>query len=58
VILVDDRAYCAGSSNFMGSALDRSLECGLIVHGRSAHELYGVVEALIAVATRIDTSVW
>jgi len=58
VILVDDCAYYAGSSNFMGSALDRSLECGVIVHGRSAHELCGVVEALIAVASRIDSAVW
>jgi phosphatidylserine/phosphatidylglycerophosphate/cardiolipin synthase-like enzyme len=57
VILVDNCAYYAGSSNFMGSALDRSLECGVIVHGRSAHELYGVVEALIAVASRIDAAV-
>ena len=58
VILVDNCAYYAGSSNFMGSALDRSLECGVIVHGRSAHELYGVVEALIAVASRSDAAVW
>jgi hypothetical protein len=58
VILVDDSAYYAGSSNFMGSALDRSLECGVIVHGRSAHQLYGVVEALIAVASPIDAAAW
>lgn len=56
VILVDDCAYYAGSSNFMGSALDRSLECGVIVHGQSAHELYGIVEALISVASRIDAT--
>lgn len=58
VILVDDCAYYAGSSNFMRSALDRSLECGVIVRGRSAHELSGVVEALIAVAPRIEASAW
>ena len=58
VILVDDRAYYTGSSNFMRSALDRSLECGVIVHGRSAHELYSVVESLIAVASRIDAAAW
>jgi PLD-like domain len=58
VILVDDSAYYAGSSNFMKSALDRSLECGVIVRGRSAHELYGVVEALISVASRVDAAVW
>jgi hypothetical protein len=58
VILVDDSAYYAGSSNFMKSALDRSLECGVIVRGRSAHELYGVVEALISVALRVDAAAW
>jgi hypothetical protein len=36
--------------------IDDALECGVIVHGRSAHELYGVVEALIAVASRIEAS--
>jgi phosphatidylserine/phosphatidylglycerophosphate/cardiolipin synthase-like enzyme len=56
VILVDDSAYYTGSSNFMRSALDRSLECGVIVRGQSAHELYGVLEGLIAVASRIDGS--
>ncbi|MGZ5905895.1 MAG: phospholipase D-like domain-containing protein [Reyranella sp.] len=50
VILADDTAYYVGSSNFMGSALERSLECGVFVRGESARQLYNVLEALRAVA--------
>jgi phosphatidylserine/phosphatidylglycerophosphate/cardiolipin synthase-like enzyme len=50
IVLVDDAAYYVGSSNFMASALDRALECGVIVHGDSAHEIRNVVEALKAIA--------
>jgi phosphatidylserine/phosphatidylglycerophosphate/cardiolipin synthase-like enzyme len=50
VVLVDESAYYVGSSNFMASALDRSLECGVIVKGDSARELRNVVEALKAIA--------
>jgi hypothetical protein len=57
-VLVDDNAFYVGSSNFMGSALDRSLECGVIVHGRSAKELYTLVAALKAVAVLTDASSW
>ncbi|MGN8546460.1 phospholipase D-like domain-containing protein [Bradyrhizobium sp. 13971] len=53
VVLVDQAAYYVGSSNFMASALDRSLECGVIVHGESARELRSVVEALKIVAVRV-----
>jgi phosphatidylserine/phosphatidylglycerophosphate/cardiolipin synthase-like enzyme len=52
VVLVDQAAYYVGSSNFMASALDRSLECGVIVHGASARELRSVIEALKTVAVR------
>lgn len=58
VVLVDDTAFYVGSSNFMGSALDRSLECGVIVRGESAKDLCSVVEALKAVATPTDPSTW
>jgi PLD-like domain len=58
VVLVDDTAFYVGSSNFMGSALDRSLECGVIVHGQNAKDLHNVVEALKAVATLTDASSW
>jgi phosphatidylserine/phosphatidylglycerophosphate/cardiolipin synthase-like enzyme len=50
VVLVDEAAYYVGSSNFMASALDRSLECGVIVNGDSARELRNVVEALKVIA--------
>lgn len=58
VILVDDTAFYVGSSNFMGSALDRSLECGVIVRGQTAKDLYRVVEALKTVATPTNASTW
>jgi hypothetical protein len=57
-VVVDDTAFYVGSSNFMGSALDRSLECGVIVHGQSAKELYNVVAALKSVATLTSASAW
>lgn len=58
VVLVDDTGYYVGSSNFMASALDRSLECGVIVHGNSARELRNVVEALKVISTLIDPNDW
>lgn len=58
VVLADDRAFYVGSSNFMGSALDRSLECGVIVRGQSARELYSVVAALKAVSRLTDQCQW
>ena len=54
IILADDAAFYVGSSNFMGSALDRSLECGVIVRGESARELYCVVNSLRSIATKIS----
>jgi phosphatidylserine/phosphatidylglycerophosphate/cardiolipin synthase-like enzyme len=53
VIVADDRAYYVGSSNFMASALGRSLECGVIVNGQSARQLFNVVDALRSVAKRL-----
>lgn len=58
VVLVDDTAYYVGSSNFMGSALGRSLEAGVIVHGQSARDLYSVVQALKAVAILTNEKAW
>ena len=54
VVLADDRAFYVGSSNLMGSALERSLECGVMVWGESAHELYNVLDALRTIARRVD----
>lgn len=53
VIVADDCAYYVGSSNFMASALGRSLECGVIVNGQSARQLFNVVDALRSVARRL-----
>lgn len=58
VVLADDKAFYVGSSNFMASALDRSLECGVIVRGQSARELYSVVAALKAVSRLTDQYQW
>jgi hypothetical protein len=53
VVLADNSAFYVGSSNLMGSALERSLECGVIVHGESAQQLYNVLDAVRAVSTRV-----
>jgi phosphatidylserine/phosphatidylglycerophosphate/cardiolipin synthase-like enzyme len=58
VVLVDDTAFYAGSSNFMASALDRSLECGVIVRGQTAKELHNIVDALKSVAILTNPSNW
>jgi hypothetical protein len=42
----------------MGSALERSLECGVIVQGQSAKELHNVVQALKAIATSTPEANW
>jgi hypothetical protein len=52
-LVVDDKSYYVGSSNFMGSALERSLECGVIVKGDSARELAAVLDAVKRVARRV-----
>jgi phosphatidylserine/phosphatidylglycerophosphate/cardiolipin synthase-like enzyme len=52
VVLADDSAFYVGSSNFMGSALERSLECGVIVRGESARQLHCVLRAIRCIATR------
>jgi len=55
VILADDSAFYVGSSNLMGSALERSLECGVIVHGQCARQLSSVLDAIRGVAIPVDT---
>jgi hypothetical protein len=53
VLVADETSYYVGSSNFMGSALERSLECGVVVHGESARELAAVVGAIKRIAKRV-----
>jgi phosphatidylserine/phosphatidylglycerophosphate/cardiolipin synthase-like enzyme len=53
VILADDRGFYVGSSNLMGSALERSLECGVVDWGESARDLYNVLNALRTVSRRV-----
>lgn len=50
VILADESLFYVGSSNFMGSALERSFECGVIVEGDTAKQLGIVVDAVRLIA--------
>ncbi|RAZ89065.1 hypothetical protein DPM33_19015 [Mesorhizobium hawassense] len=50
VVLADQDLFYIGSSNFMGSALDRSFECGVLVEGGAAKELSSVLAALRSIA--------
>jgi phosphatidylserine/phosphatidylglycerophosphate/cardiolipin synthase-like enzyme len=50
IVLADATSFYVGSSNFMGSALDRSFECGVIVRGETARQLRYVLSALQSVA--------
>jgi phosphatidylserine/phosphatidylglycerophosphate/cardiolipin synthase-like enzyme len=53
-VLADACAFYVGSSNFMGSALDRSFECGVIVRGETARQLRYVLAAVLSIATRVQ----
>lgn len=53
VVLADEDLFYIGSSNFMGSALEGSFECGVIVKGGAAKELSSVLGALRLIAKRI-----
>lgn len=51
VVLADAASFYVGSSNFMGSALDRSFECGVVVQGETARQMRYVLTALQSIAT-------
>ena len=55
IVLADASSFYVGSSNLMGSALDRSFECGVIVHGETARQLRYVLVALQSVARSIQS---
>jgi phosphatidylserine/phosphatidylglycerophosphate/cardiolipin synthase-like enzyme len=54
VVLADSSSYYVGSSNLMGSALDRSFECGVVVSGDSARQLHYVLAALQSIARPVS----
>jgi cardiolipin synthase len=47
VLAVDDDRLLVGSANVTGAALDRNLECGLLVRGDVARRVHDHVEALL-----------
>ena len=53
VVLADDSEYYVGSSNFMGSALERSFECGVFVRGETAKQMRSVLLAVQSVGKPI-----
>ncbi|MCK1463145.1 hypothetical protein IVB34_33525 [Bradyrhizobium sp. 2] len=53
VVLADDSEFYVGSSNFMGSALERSFECGVFVRGETAKQMRSVLLALQSVGKPI-----
>jgi phosphatidylserine/phosphatidylglycerophosphate/cardiolipin synthase-like enzyme len=54
VVVADASSFYVGSSNFMGSALDRSFECGVIVRGETARQLRYVLAALQSIAKSVS----
>lgn len=50
MVLADDVSCYIGSSNLMGSALDRSLECGVLVTGKTAEYCFRLLDAIRNVA--------
>lgn len=55
IVLADASAFFVGSSNFMGSALDRSFECGVVVHGEAAQRLRFILTALKSIARIVSS---
>jgi phosphatidylserine/phosphatidylglycerophosphate/cardiolipin synthase-like enzyme len=55
VVLADASSFYVGSSNFMGSALDRSFECGVIVRDETARQLRYVLAALQSIARSVQS---
>jgi phosphatidylserine/phosphatidylglycerophosphate/cardiolipin synthase-like enzyme len=53
VVLADDSEFYVGSSNFMGSALERSFECGVFVRGETAKQMRSVLLAVRSVGKPI-----
>jgi phosphatidylserine/phosphatidylglycerophosphate/cardiolipin synthase-like enzyme len=53
VVLADDSEFYVGSSNFMGSALERSFECGVFVRGETAKQMRSVLLAIQSVGKPI-----
>jgi phosphatidylserine/phosphatidylglycerophosphate/cardiolipin synthase-like enzyme len=52
MVLADGVSCYIGSCNLMGSALDRSLECGVLVTGKTAEYCSRLLEAVRHVASR------
>lgn len=53
IVLADDSEFYVGSSNFMGSALERSFECGVFVRGETAKQMRSVLLAVQSVGKPI-----
>jgi PLD-like domain len=53
VVLADDSEFYVGSSNFMGSALERSFECGVFIRGETAKQMRSVLLAVRAVGVAV-----
>jgi phosphatidylserine/phosphatidylglycerophosphate/cardiolipin synthase-like enzyme len=53
VVLADDSEFYVGSSNFMGSALERSFECGVFVRGETAKQMHSVLVGVKSVGRPI-----
>jgi phosphatidylserine/phosphatidylglycerophosphate/cardiolipin synthase-like enzyme len=53
VVQADDTEFYVGSSNFMGSALERSFECGVFVRGETAKQMRSLLLAVRAVGIAV-----
>jgi phosphatidylserine/phosphatidylglycerophosphate/cardiolipin synthase-like enzyme len=54
LVLADDTRAYIGSSNLQASALERSLELGVIVSGDTCRHLHRVLSAVMAVARPVQ----
>ena len=54
IVLADDVSCYIGSSNLMGAALERSLECGVLVTGKTAEYCAKLLDAVRAVSNAVE----
>jgi phosphatidylserine/phosphatidylglycerophosphate/cardiolipin synthase-like enzyme len=54
VVIADDSEFYVGSCNFMGSALERSFECGVFVRGETAKQMRSLLLAIQSIGQPIS----
>ena len=55
LVMADKNVVYVGSSNLMASSLDGGLECGVLLEGAHARPFCRIVDAVLAISSRVPT---